>query len=199
MGTDQSIDVIDWVNAKTAQDYIKENKWGYWTYEWETHTLNILKEYKGHLHDYQVDLDECTTSSELLDWIYQLNTKSWIEPQDLGDFIRATDDILEPQAHLCSCGRNLKFKVTRFLDTSVDVYFKKFPNFGQFLRSRVNERSATGDIARDYLARNADGKRCCARHTSYRGLKKHIQNEHTPCDAAINALDNAHREFEAQS
>lgn len=54
---------------------------------------------------YQVDLSEITDSAEALDCIYQVGLKTWTKDgAHLLGFFRALDDILDPQANLCSFG-----------------------------------------------------------------------------------------------
>lgn len=53
---------------------------------------------------YTIELQECKTSAELLDWIFQISRKPWISGKQLADMLRALQVILDPQATLCSCG-----------------------------------------------------------------------------------------------
>ncbi len=73
-------------------------RWGAWRYK-ENRTL---------VHDraswYEVDLDRCTNSAQVLDWIAQLAHKSWVSPTDLGHFVRALEDLLSLQQAYCGCG-----------------------------------------------------------------------------------------------
>jgi hypothetical protein len=41
---------------------------------------------------YQLDLERCKTSSELLDWILQINDKSWCTPNVLKELFRILDE-----------------------------------------------------------------------------------------------------------
>jgi hypothetical protein len=54
--------------------------------------------------DYDIDLEQCTTSAEVLDWIVQVEGKAWATPSDVGYLVTALCDLLNPQANLCSCG-----------------------------------------------------------------------------------------------
>jgi hypothetical protein len=54
---------------------------------------------------YEIDLDTCTSSAEVLDWISQVAGKTWADDTTVAGLIRALDDVLVPQAHLCSSGR----------------------------------------------------------------------------------------------
>lgn len=57
--------------------------------------------------DYQVDLEQCTTSTEVLDWIAQIATKQWATNEVIAGLVRAINDVLAPQANLCSGGKHL--------------------------------------------------------------------------------------------
>ena len=63
------------------------------------------------LHDaegrwfYEVDLERCRTSAEVLDWIIQVSQKTWATDARLAGLVRALDEILNPQATLCSFGK----------------------------------------------------------------------------------------------
>lgn len=57
---------------------------------------------------YGVDLDRCLTSAEVLDWICQVAGKLYTDSDAvIAGLVRALDDILEPQATLCSFGESL--------------------------------------------------------------------------------------------
>jgi len=53
---------------------------------------------------YFIELERCLTSAQVLDWIMQLASKSWISPTLLGLTVFALNFTLRPQAHLCSFG-----------------------------------------------------------------------------------------------
>ncbi len=70
---------------------------------------------------YEVNLDQCDTSAGVLDWIAQLAGKTWVTNDDLGDLVRALDEILDFQASLCGGGKghgpiNVKKKITGLVD-----------------------------------------------------------------------------------
>ncbi len=54
---------------------------------------------------YDIDLKQCTTSAEVLDWIMQVEEKRWATDQVLAEFVREIRRILNPQATLCSWGK----------------------------------------------------------------------------------------------
>lgn len=62
---------------------------------------------------YEIDLDSCTTSAEVLDWICQIAGKTWggsdaEHAAITAGLVQAFDDVLNPQANLCSSGRGTR-------------------------------------------------------------------------------------------
>jgi|SRR6516164_8959626 hypothetical protein len=51
---------------------------------------------------YVVDLERFTASSVMLDFIMQVAKKTWATDECLAGLVRALNEIIEPQAHLCS-------------------------------------------------------------------------------------------------
>jgi hypothetical protein len=76
--------------------------WGCWKYHPENLTLECRDE-RGFI--YEVDLERCSTSAEVLDWIFQVSKKTWATADIVKDLLTAFDDLLSPQARLCSFGR----------------------------------------------------------------------------------------------
>src|SRR5215212_604242 len=75
------------------------DKWNGWqleggalTYEWPA--------------NYEVPGHECTSSAHVLNWIMQVSKKTWATDSCLAGFVRAMDDIVDPQATLCGGGRS---------------------------------------------------------------------------------------------
>jgi len=56
-------------------------------------------------YGYEIDLERCLTSAQVLDWIMQVNGKEWPD-QAATTFglVEAFDAVLHPQQHLCSFG-----------------------------------------------------------------------------------------------
>jgi hypothetical protein len=66
--------------------------------------------------DYGVDLETIDSSSQMLDWIFQLvGAKTWMTIEDGADLIAAFRSIFNPQANLCSWGRSHTINPRRFL------------------------------------------------------------------------------------
>lgn len=55
---------------------------------------------------YAISLVRCRTPAEVLDWICQVAKKNWADDAVLAGLVRALNDILNPQANLCSFGRS---------------------------------------------------------------------------------------------
>ena len=75
--------------------------WGPWTLH---RRRAVLTHRASH---YEIDLDSCRHSPEVLDWICQITGKSWADNACIAGLVRALNDVLEPQACLCSFGQHL--------------------------------------------------------------------------------------------
>ena len=57
---------------------------------------------------YEIDLETCTSSANVLDWIAQIAGKGWSDDGNdrdiLGGLVVALDDILDLQGNLCGSG-----------------------------------------------------------------------------------------------
>ena len=72
--------------------------WGPWRFD--ARLLTITHEDTG----YEIDLEELTTSARLLDCIFQTRNKTWCSCEDAGALLAALQELLDPQANLCSWG-----------------------------------------------------------------------------------------------
>jgi hypothetical protein len=85
---------------------VRRPRWGPWHLDAAQRTL--WTDAGGYR--YEIDLDRCTSSAQVLDWICQIAGKLW-GGSDAGHdaiiagLVRALTDVLHPQANLCSCGR----------------------------------------------------------------------------------------------
>lgn len=78
--------------------------WGRWRFNARDLTLEAIWLQKpGAWHG--VDLKRCRTSAEVLDWLCQVQKKSWISNDDVGDLLGAIDDLAGGlQEHMCRSG-----------------------------------------------------------------------------------------------
>ena len=65
----------------------------------------------GHYgHTYQIDLTRCSTAGEVLDWIFQIKSKTWATSEIMFDLLTALNVACEifhgqtVQGCLCPCG-----------------------------------------------------------------------------------------------
>jgi hypothetical protein len=93
------------------------DRWGDWWYSQK----NLTLEFHGERDGYEVDLERCNTPAQAMDWIFQIAGKNWATPEVLGHLIQALDDLLEPQANLCSFGHRKTMDVRKHLCTSKSV------------------------------------------------------------------------------
>jgi hypothetical protein len=83
-------------------------EWGPWNLDQESFVLWTA----AGGYRYEVDLEECTTSARVLDRIIQLAGKEWARGDPaarnalIAGLVTALDDVLRPQATLCSFGQS---------------------------------------------------------------------------------------------
>ena len=77
--------------------------WGRWVYHPDTFVLRFAE---GTTDEYEVDLDRCKTSAEVLDWIFQVSKKGWVTAAEVGELVGALEYLLDPQCNLCSLGQD---------------------------------------------------------------------------------------------
>jgi hypothetical protein len=82
--------------------------WGPWYLDAE---LRVL--YPAGRDRYEVDLDRCLTSAQLLDCVCQVAGKRWADDATLAGLVRALNDVLKPQANLCSFGQAKRVGISR--------------------------------------------------------------------------------------
>lgn len=64
---------------------------------------------------YEVYLDRCTTSAQVLDWIMQIGKKTWATKEIIADLVLKLDEILDIQGNLCSMGVDHFFDAIEYL------------------------------------------------------------------------------------
>ena len=83
--------------------------WGPWRYDATLLTLT----HEGAA--YEIDLETCTSSARVLDWIFQVTAKRWCTAHDAHLLLLALDALLSPQATLCSWGQSKTLDVRWYL------------------------------------------------------------------------------------
>lgn len=84
-------------------------RWGQWTLDMD---VLVLRDRRG----YEVDLERCDTPAKMLDFIMQVSSKAkTYSSEDVGDLVRALEEILQPQATICSFGRASALNVKKWM------------------------------------------------------------------------------------
>jgi hypothetical protein len=91
-------EALRWLIAKRHR-----TEWGHWKFHSSNLTLECSDE-RGYI--YEIDLERCGTPAEMLDGIFQVQGKTWATADIVKDLLAALDDLLSPQAGLCSFGRS---------------------------------------------------------------------------------------------
>jgi excisionase family DNA binding protein len=79
-------------------------RWGAWRYNPNNLTLEFAME--GSDNPYSVNLRRCNTSSQVLDWLCQLNEEAWCSPEQVGYLLQAIDELSGGlQRTLCGGGQ----------------------------------------------------------------------------------------------
>ena len=61
--------------------------------DWYFDAKILTLEYVNGRWNYQIDLEECTTPAELLDWLFQIQGKSWCTPEVLYDLFELLEAV----------------------------------------------------------------------------------------------------------
>ncbi len=81
--------------------FLSPVKWGNWTYDANHFVL------RHEPYDYEINLDQCTDSASVLDWIAQIAGKGW-DAVDVGQLVFALDEIFHLQGTVCGGGEDRK-------------------------------------------------------------------------------------------
>jgi hypothetical protein len=79
---------------------ITAKAWGGWRLNRDNYTLQLFDSDDHWI--YEVDLETCTDSAQVLDWIMQTQCRD----ERYDGLIDALRDVLHPQRNLCSGGQN---------------------------------------------------------------------------------------------
>ena len=55
-------------------------------------------------YGYEIDLEKCSDSAQILDWIFHLLRKSWMTEESMIELLLLIKSILDPQRNFCSFG-----------------------------------------------------------------------------------------------
>jgi hypothetical protein len=83
-------------------------RWGDWMLDTDAQVLALDTRIEGANHRYEIDLQTITDSAQMLDWIFQLRMKVWVNNDVMGDLLNAFQDIFRPQTFLCGGGHDKK-------------------------------------------------------------------------------------------
>ena len=89
------------------------DRWGNW--EFDAENLVLVYSPEGRRERYEIHLESITTSAEMLDCIFKMNIKTWMNRKDIGDLVQAFDDLFHPETTLCSGGASKQLDATKFL------------------------------------------------------------------------------------
>jgi hypothetical protein len=64
---------------------------------------------------YEIDLDRCASSAQVLDWISQVSKKTWATSELIGDLVLKLDEVLNLQRNICGWGVDHKLDVRQWL------------------------------------------------------------------------------------
>ena len=105
---------VNWLDAEPGRPQ-DGHAWGGWLYQKENLTLQFVPR-DGHWW-YEVDLEKCVSSAAILDRIFQIRSKreDLVSAEDIGHLVAALDDLLHPQANVCSFGLDSQFDSTTYL------------------------------------------------------------------------------------
>lgn len=73
---------------------LQKGRWGHWKYNPKHLTLDFKKTMNGERLTDNVPLVDCTNSASVLGWILHIQDKLWCDDKDIGDFLRALDDLM---------------------------------------------------------------------------------------------------------
>ena len=71
---------------------------------------------------YEVDLGRCRDSASVLDRVVQVSRKAWATAEGVGGLVRALDDLVGLQAHVCGGGRDHEIDPEAILRRGVNTW-----------------------------------------------------------------------------
>jgi hypothetical protein len=99
------IRMLDLTNYRPPSREELSAKWGGWRLEGLWLSYPAYGKGRGR-SGYPINLERFTSSAQMLDMIMQVAKKGWATDECLSGLVHALNDILHPQAYLCSFGRD---------------------------------------------------------------------------------------------
>lgn len=84
-----------------------KSQWGEWSFDAECFTLRFRAEEDREW--YYIPLNSIDSSAGVLDWIYQIQAKTWADGKIIADLVDAIKDVLDPQSNYCSYGSDKRY------------------------------------------------------------------------------------------
>jgi len=104
--------MLRWHDLSKRKKRKLKTHWGPWAYD--AQTLELVTDKGGY--EYRIDLEDCTSGDQVLDWIFQLQGKNWMTPSDIGYLVEAFADLFRSaQGNLCPFGEHRDFDPLRCL------------------------------------------------------------------------------------
>lgn len=85
----------------TILEFFKQSEWG-------LDPKDPVLIFKGN--GYWIDLRECRSSACILNWIFQVQSKSWATPKVMSDLLSVISILLDPQKNMCVGGHEQNYK-----------------------------------------------------------------------------------------
>lgn len=104
--------------------------------QWKFNTRSLELSFQD---DYFVDLEQMTDSAKILDWIFQVRSKSWATSEVLTGFIDALQTLLHPQESFCSFGSN---KIIKSVRDIIEFNIAKNKAINSFIKEIKSESEA---------------------------------------------------------
>jgi len=143
-------------------------KWGAWCYNPNNLTLEIDSQVSGYPKDdpYYVDLEECNTSAEVIDWLCQILGMNWSNKEEhVGYLLEAIDDLADGlQGVMYPSGRSARFDMGKHLRSMDRERYKKLltveevANILRTTKLSVYRMIERGDIEAIELPLGRDGE-----------------------------------------
>lgn len=103
-------DIDAWV--RTIPYPAHGDRWGDWRFNAHSLTLEYAP---NDCWRSEIDLEQLQTPALLADALFQKSAKNMFTSADLGNLMLAIQDLIHPQANLCSWGRSKQFNATAWL------------------------------------------------------------------------------------